>query len=73
MAEIKICRIKLRRLGTAEHEIAEIQFTTRAPAYGEVIDVPINRKSIRAKVVHVYAPPPGKAGVYGIDVDEVAN
>jgi hypothetical protein len=47
-----IWHIKVRRVGQADFEIAEIQLARRAPpAQGEFIDVAVNREHMRAKVV----------------------
>ena len=47
-----IWHVKVRRTGQAEPEIAEPQLDRgRAPVQGEVIDVSVKRKSVRAKIV----------------------
>jgi hypothetical protein len=58
MIEMKICRFKLRRLGEAEHEPAEIQHRAQVPGLHEIIEVAVNRRPVRARVVHVFSPPP---------------
>jgi hypothetical protein len=47
-----IWRIKVRRTGQAEAEIAEPQLDRgRGPVHGEIIDASAKRKSVRAKIV----------------------
>ncbi len=71
MTDMKIWQIKTRKAGQADFEIAEIQHNRREPVLGEVIDVAVKRKGVRAKIVRVHAPPPGLAGTFYIDAEEV--
>jgi hypothetical protein len=72
MADIKICwKIRLRRIGAAQHETMIIQYKDRKPEFGEVILLAIGEKEIRARVIHIHGPTPGKAGAYAIDANEI--
>jgi len=66
-----IWHIKVRRTGQAEAEIAEIQLDRRrAPVQGEVIDVSVKRKSIRATIVAFNTSTSGSTSAYTIEAVE---
>ncbi len=63
--------IKVRGVGQAEAEIAEIQLDRRrAPKRGEVIDLSVKRKDIRAKIVAFNTPTSGSTSTYTIEAVE---
>ena len=66
-----ICHMKLKRVGEAEHQLVEIAHRTTVPRLGEVIEVPVEKKPVRGRVVHIASPPPGNAGVFYVNLDEV--
>lgn len=70
MTEIKTCVMKLRRIGDAEGETVEIQRRATVPAVGDVIEVSVDGKPIRARVTRIVSPPGGPQGHFTIDVDE---
>jgi hypothetical protein len=68
-----IWHIKVRRVGQADYEIAEIQLDRRrAPVQGEFIDVVVNREQMRAKVVALHKSASGTSThtVLAIEVDD---
>jgi len=66
-----IWHIKVRRTGQAEPEIAEPQLDRRhAPVQGEVIDVSVKRKSVRAKIVAFNTSTSGSTATYSIQAVE---
>jgi hypothetical protein len=66
-----IWHIKVRRTGQAEFELAEPQLDhRRAPVDGEVIEVAIKRKSIRAKIVAFNTSTSGSTATYSIQAVE---
>jgi hypothetical protein len=73
MTGMKIWQIKTRKADQADFEMAEIQHNRREPVLGEVIDVAVKRKGVRAKIVRGHAPPPGLAGTFYVDAEEVTE
>jgi hypothetical protein len=66
-----IWHIKVRRTGEAEAEIADIQLHPRhPPVLGEVIDVSVKRKGIRAKIVAFNTSTSGSTSTYTIEAAE---
>ena len=66
-----IWHIKVRRTGQAEPEIAEPQLDrSRAPVQGEVIDVSVKPKSVRAKIVAFNTSTSGSTATYSIQAVE---
>jgi hypothetical protein len=66
-----IWHIKVRRIGQAEAEIAEIQLDRRrAPVHGEVIDVSVKRTGIRTKIVAFNTSTSGSTSTYAIEAVE---
>ena len=66
-----IWHIKVRRTGQADPEIAEPQlYRGRAPVQGEVIDVSVKRKSVRAKIVAFNTSTSGLTATYTIQAVE---
>jgi hypothetical protein len=66
-----IWHVKVRRTGQAEPEIAEPQLDRgRAPVQGEVIDVSVKRKSVRAKIVAFNTSTSGSTATYSIQAVE---
>jgi hypothetical protein len=62
-----IWHIKVRRVGQADYEIAEIQLDRRrAPVQGEFIDVVVNRKQMRARIVGSNKSASGSTNTYTI-------
>jgi hypothetical protein len=62
-----IWHIKVRRIGQADYEIAEIQLDQRGPpAQGEVIDVVVNREHVRAKIVGSHKSSSGSTTTYTV-------
>jgi hypothetical protein len=72
-AELKICLMKLTRIGDAEGETVETQYRATAPAVGDVIEVSVDGKPVGARVTRVSSPPPGTDGHFTIDVDELSS
>jgi hypothetical protein len=63
-----IWHIKVRRTGEAEAEIADIQLHRRSPpVLGEVIDVSVKRKGVRAKIVTFNTSTSGSTSTYTIE------
>ena len=67
MIVFNICQIKIGRIGRAGYEIADAQQLSHIPQLGETI----GGETLRGKVVHIHAPPPGFAGEFTITADEV--
>jgi hypothetical protein len=66
-----IWHVKIRRIGQADYEIAEIQLDRRrSPEPGEVIDVVVNLKGIRAKIAAFNTTTRGSTATYEIRADE---
>ncbi len=66
-----IWRIKVRRTGQAEAEIAEPQLDRgRGPVHGEIIDASVKRKSVRAKIVAFSTSTSGSTATYSIQAVE---
>jgi hypothetical protein len=58
-------------VGQAEAEIAEVQLDRRrAPVHGEVIDVSVKRKAVRAKIVAFNTSTSGSTSTYTIEAVE---
>jgi hypothetical protein len=72
-ADLKICVMKLTRIGDAEGEIVETQHRASIPAVGDVIDVTMDGMLVRARVTRISSPPPHAEGHFTIDVDELSS
>jgi hypothetical protein len=70
MADTKICKMMLKRIGVPGYEVVEYQHLSRVPQLGSIIETAVNKKAIRAHVSHVHGPEPGEAGDYSIYLDE---
>jgi hypothetical protein len=72
MADVKICKLMLRRAGAADYEPAGYLNTVQVPRPGEPFDVRTeDLETVRARVVHVAAPAPGLVGEFRIRLDEL--
>ena len=67
-----ICQMMLKRIGEAEYQLVEIAHRTTVPGLRDIVEVPVEKKRVRGRVVHVASPPPDKAGTFRVDLDEVA-
>jgi hypothetical protein len=72
-AEIKICVMRLARIGDAEGETVETQHRATMPEVGDVIDVTVDGMPVRARVTRISSPSPGAEGHFTIDVDELSS
>jgi hypothetical protein len=62
-----IWHIKVRRVGQADYEIADIRLDQRrAPVQGEFIDAVVNRDGVRAKIVAFNKSASGTTATYEI-------
>jgi hypothetical protein len=79
------CKLLLRRIGANDYEDAGFLNTTRVPQPGEAFDVRVSQgetrprrghlrsvdlKTVRTRVVHVDASPPGQVGEFTIRLEE---
>jgi hypothetical protein len=72
-AELKICLMRLARIGDAEGETVETQHRATMPEVGDVIDVTVDGMPVRARVTRISSRSPGAEGHFMIDVDELSN
>jgi hypothetical protein len=72
MAAVRMC-MRLRRTGVPGYEVVEYRRLARVPQLGAIIETVVDKKEegIRARVMYVHVPDPGKAGEYTIYLDEV--
>ena len=68
---VKVCKFELRQIGGAEHEVVEIQNRGAVPQLGDVVELRVSGKAMRAKVVNVQSLPPGDKYDFVIGVDEM--
>ncbi len=73
IAELNICVIRLTRLGEAEGEIVDTQHRATVPTVGEVIEVALDKLTVRARVTHISSPLPGAERCFTIAVDELSS
>jgi hypothetical protein len=67
-----IWHIKVRRIGQADHEIADIRLDQRrAPVQGEAIAAVVNRKKVHVKIVSFNTSEFGSKVTYKILADEI--
>jgi hypothetical protein len=69
-----IWHIKVRRLGRADHEIADIRLDQpRAPIQGETFDAAVTREKVRVKIGFFNTSTSGSTATHKILADEIDN
>jgi len=73
MARSNIWHIKTRKPGETEFKSVEAQHRSREPQQGEVIEVAVGAKLIRAKIVHLHMSLSGSTGTFEIDAEQIED
>jgi hypothetical protein len=77
MAQIQICGMSLKRTGSANYSLVELQDRVTVPSIGEFIEVRLNKEPVQGRVVQIASSPLGKLnsqyGISYVDLDEVVN
>jgi hypothetical protein len=77
MAQIQICGMSLKRTGSANYSLVELQDRMTVPSIGDFIEIRLNKEPVRGRVVQVSSSPLGQLssqyGVSYVDLDEVIN
>jgi hypothetical protein len=73
MARSNIWHIKTRKPGETEYKSVETQHQSREPRQGEVIEVAVGAKLIRAKIVHIHRSLSGSTGTFEIDAEQIED
>jgi len=73
MARMHIWHIKTRKPGEPEFKSVETQHRSREPQQGDVIEVAVSAKLIRAKIVHIHRSLSGSTGTFEIDAEQMED
>lgn len=65
--------IRTRKPGETEFKSVETQHQSREPQQGDVIEVAVGAKLIRAKIVHIHRSMSGSTGTFEIDAEQVED
>ena len=68
-----IWHIKIRKPGEAEFKSVETQHRSGEPQQGDVIDVAVGGKLIRAKIVHFHRSLSGSTGTFDINAEQIED
>jgi len=68
-----IWHIKTRKPGEAEFKSVETQHRSGEPQQGDVIEVAVGAKLIRAKIVHIHRSTSGSTGTFEIDAEQIED
>ena len=73
MARTNVWHIKTRKPGETDFKSVETQHHSQEPQQGEVIEVAVGAKLIRAKIVHFHRSPSGSTATFEIDAEQIED
>ena len=64
-------QVMLRRIGTTDRKVIDVDISQNRPPYGQDLTLQIDGKDVHAKVVAFWKPPKSPFGIYMINADEI--